>query len=46
MTAYRKMRATMGGRGGYRTSSTQLGDVGLTQDKLIDQKNNSVNFAR
>lgn len=46
MTTYRKMRRTMGGRGGYRTSATQLGDVGLTQDKMITQKNNQVNFAR
>lgn len=43
---YRRMRKTMGGRGGYRTSTTQLGDIGLTQDKLVSQKINQVNFAR
>ena len=43
---YQKMRKAMGGRGGYRTSSTQLGDVGLIQDKLVSQKENQVNFAR
>lgn len=45
-STYIKMRKAMGGRGGYRTSSTQLGDVGLIQDKLITQKTNQVNFAR
>lgn len=45
-TTYRKMRKSMGGRGGYRTSATQLGDVGLTQDKMLTQKTNQVNFAR
>lgn len=43
---YRKMRKTMGGRGGYRTTATQLGDVGLIQDKLVTQQQNRVNFAR
>ena len=46
MKTYRNMRRTMGGRGGYRTSSTQLGDVGLSQDKLVTEKVNQVNFAR
>lgn len=46
MTTYRKMRKTMGGRGGYRTSATQLGDVGLTQDKMVTHKIQQVNFAR
>lgn len=46
ISTYRKMRKTMGGRGGYRTTSTQLGDVGLIQDKLISQKTKQVNFAR
>ena len=40
------MRKSMGGRGGYRTSQTQLGDVGLIQDKLVNQQTNQVNFAR
>lgn len=43
---YYKMRKSMGGGGGYRTSSTQLGDVGLKQDKLISLQQQQVNFAR
>lgn len=46
VSTYRKMRKEMGGRGGYRTSSTQLGDVGLIQDKMVSQATNRVNFAR
>lgn len=46
VSTYRKMRKEMGGRGGYRTSSTQLGDVGLIQDKMVSQAINRVNFAR
>ena len=46
VSTYRKMRKSMGGRGGYRTSQTQLGDVGLIQDKLVNQQTNQVNFAR
>lgn len=46
VSTYRKMRKEMGGRGGYRTTSTQLGDIGLIQDKLVSQKVNQVNFAR
>lgn len=46
LSTYQKMRRTMGGRGGYRTSSTQLGDIGLTQDKMVTQQINRVNFAR
>lgn len=46
VAAYTRMRREMGGRGGYRTSQTQLGDVGLIQDKMISQRINQVNFAR
>lgn len=46
VSTYRKMRKEMGGRGGYRTSQTQLGDVGLIQDKLVNYQTNQVNFAR
>lgn len=46
VSTYRKMRKEMGGHGGYRTSQTQLGDIGLIQDKLISQQANQVNFAR
>lgn len=43
---YAKLRASMGGGGGYRTSGIKLGDVGLQQDKFFSQKNSTVNFAR
>ena len=36
----------MGGRGGYRSTSLQLGDVGLVQDKYFTNRSNQVNFAR
>ena len=43
---YTELRASMGGGGGYATSSVKLGDVGLQQDKYFGQNNNTVNFAR
>ena len=42
---YAQLRASMGGGGGYRTSSMKLGDVGLIQDKMIGKGTNQVNFA-
>ena len=42
---YEGLRKTMGGGGGYRTSSVKMGDVGLIQDKLITERQNQVNFA-
>lgn len=44
--SYVSMRKKMGGGGGYRSSKTQLGDVGLIQDKFVTQKKQQVNFLR
>ena len=43
---YSELRQSMGGGGGYATSSVKLGDVGLQQDKYFSATGNTVNFAR
>ena len=46
LSRYANLRASMGGGGGYRSSSLKLGDVGLQQDKYFSNANNMVNFGR
>lgn len=43
---YEDLRRSMGGGGGYRTSQLKSGDVGLIQDKMVTEKQNSVNIIR
>ena len=43
---YTQLRASMGGGGGYRTSQLKSGDVGLIQDKMVTERQQSVNIIR
>lgn len=43
---YAELRAQMGGGGGYRTSQLKSGDIGLVQDKMVTERQASVNIIR
>lgn len=46
LARYAQLRASMGGGGGYRTSQLRSGDVGLIQDKMVTDKQDTVNIIR
>ena len=46
VSKYEQLRASMGGGGGYRTSQLKSGDVGLIQDKMVTERQQSVNIIR